>query len=217
MSAPVEQRGFTAVPLKASFFSIGFGFTAIPFENIGSKKMGGGICEGIIECHFFCLALALLISPLKMSAPIKSAETFAGVPLKARCFLFFSVLALLVSPLKPSAPMKWAGIFTGVVPFKASFFFIEFGFAGMPIETVGSNEMGWVFTGVIPLKASFFFIGFGFADIPVENVGSNKMGVGIYEGIIECQFFLFSALALLLSSLKMSAVIKFAGYLRGYH
>ena len=53
MSAPVEQRGFAAVPLKASFFSIGFGFTAIPFENIGSKKMGGGICEGIIECQFF--------------------------------------------------------------------------------------------------------------------------------------------------------------------
>ena len=123
MSAPVEQRGFTAVSLKASFFSIGFGFAAIPFENIGSKKMGGGICEGIIECQFFFSALALLISPLKMSAPIKWAETFAGVPLKARCFLFF----------------------------------FSFGFAGIPFETVGSNEMGGDIYGGSTLQGQLLF------------------------------------------------------------
>ena len=70
-----------------------------------------------------------------------------------------------------------------------------------PIQWAG------VFPG-IPLKASSFFIGFGFAGIPFENAGSNKTSVGIYEGIIECQFLFVSALTLMVSPLQKPAPIK---------
>ena len=91
---------------------------------------------------FSCLAL--LVSSLKMSAPVRSAGAFTGVPMDAN--FLFSHLALLVSSLKLSAPVELAGAVAGV-NMKAHFFLFSFSFACILFENVGPNKVGGLLRG----------------------------------------------------------------------
>ena len=77
--------------MKAHFFLLALNFACTLFENVDPSKVGSAFYGGTHEGHFlFVSSLALPVSSLKMSAPVRSAGRFTGVPMRA-CFFFFAI------------------------------------------------------------------------------------------------------------------------------